>query len=184
MSNNLNVQVVYLDELQLLSMVSTLDQWTKPILVLASMPSLIMPTVNQFSSLVINTTFQDGWDIYEEKPLFKYLMYSQFNPKYELEILKTMNINNTQADYLINEMLKYNETELSDRYDKVACDNFHKFIPPSIAAAKMSVTIGAILPDENLAEFHGLFQGLSNVITISMYSVIWFTFPCRSTKSS
>lgn len=89
-------------------------------------------------------------------------MFSNEEPFYPKSILQSFALNNSKALELLDEVLQLNETNLSDRYDRVACSHFVEYISPTIADSKFSVVIGALFPDEKLAEFQGLYKGTFN----------------------
>lgn len=157
-SRNLYVQVVYLDELFLQNIVTSLSEWNQLYLVLCSVPSLIMPNLHNHNSLVINY-LDFGWDIYLEKPLLKYLTFSERAPYYQRDILNTVKLNRNKSIEFLDEVLELNTLNLSDRYNRVACNHVNETISSKLSSVTLTVAIGALLPNESLKEFKGLYEG-------------------------
>lgn len=117
-----------------------------------------MPTLNHHQSLDIDY-FDDGWDIYREKPFVKFVMFSHEEPLYPRKIMESMTLNDVSAVSMLEEVLQTNATKLSDRYNQVACNHYKEFFLSKFAEEDFSVTIGALFPDEKLPKFQGLYQG-------------------------
>lgn len=154
-SKFLYIQVVLMDELNLIDLVQSYDKFDKAFLVLASFPSLVMPSLRHYNSLGMEY-YGDGWDIYQEKPLRKYMMYSDESTFYDF--INSLVLNNSMALTLLDEVLKSNETYLNDRYDQVACKNIDKTVSIiSEDSKKIAIKIGALFPNK-LPQ--GLYDGM------------------------
>lgn len=142
------VQVVYLDELVLIDLVTRLEKGQRPFLVFSAVPSIIFPSLGNYTTLSIDCTDEDALEIYRQKPLLKYFPFSGKKQDYLNNLVKSVSLNNSMAVELLNQVRRLNGTDLQVRYNHVACENVEKFVSSKIKDVYFNVSIGIWFPND------------------------------------